>query len=102
MGSGSEVTKQAGKMILTDDNFGTLVHAVQLGRGVYEKILGYINYQMSQLISLVLLFLVASLFAINDGVAMSPLMVLFLNFFVATVPVRRMRLSSAPSSVQLF
>ncbi|MBB1496180.1 cation-translocating P-type ATPase [Propioniciclava sp. MC1595] len=87
MGSGSEVTKQAGKMILTDDNFGTLVHAVQLGRGVYEKILGYINYQMSQLISLVLLFLVASLFAINDGVAMSPLMVLFLNFFVASVPV---------------
>lgn len=87
MGSGSEVTKQAGKMILTDDNFGTLVHAVQLGRGVYEKILGYINYQMSQLIALVLLFLVASLFGINDGVAMSPLMVLFLNFLVASVPV---------------
>ena len=87
MGSGSEVTKQAGKMILTDDNFGTLVHAVQLGRGVYEKILGYINYQMSQLIALVLLFLVASLFALNDGVAMSPLMVLFLNFFIASVPV---------------
>ncbi len=31
MGSGSEVTKQAGRMILTDDNFGTLVHAVELG-----------------------------------------------------------------------
>ena len=87
MGSGSEVTKQAGRMILTDDNFGTLVHAVKLGRGIYEKILGYINYQMSQLIALVLLFLVASLFGINDGVAMSPLMVLFLNFFVASVPV---------------
>ena len=32
MGSGSEVTKQAARMILTDDNFGTLVHAVELGR----------------------------------------------------------------------
>ena len=32
MGSGSEVTKQAGRMILTDDNFGTLVHAVEIGR----------------------------------------------------------------------
>jgi len=29
MGSGSEVTKQAARMILTDDNFGTLVHAVE-------------------------------------------------------------------------
>ena len=38
MGSGSEVTKQAARMILTDDNFGTLVHAVELGRSVYDKI----------------------------------------------------------------
>jgi Ca2+-transporting ATPase len=34
MGSGSEVTKQAARMIITDDNFGTLVHAVELGRKV--------------------------------------------------------------------
>ena len=38
MGSGSEVTKQAARMILTDDNFGTLVHAVELGRRVYDKV----------------------------------------------------------------
>ena len=38
MGSGSEVTKQAGRMILTDDNFGTLVNAVEIGRRVYEKV----------------------------------------------------------------
>jgi Ca2+-transporting ATPase len=49
MGSGSEVTKQAAKMILTDDNFGTLVHAVALGRSIYQKIVLYVRYQMSQL-----------------------------------------------------
>lgn len=87
MGSGSEVTKQAGKLILTDDNFGTLVHAVELGRVIYDKIVGYIRYQMSQLISLVLLFLAASVFNINDGVAMAPSMVLFLNFFISVFPV---------------
>ena len=37
MGSGSEVTKQAGKIVLTDDNFGTLVHAVELGRDIYRQ-----------------------------------------------------------------
>ncbi len=51
MGSGSEVTKQAGRMILTDDNFGTLVHAVEIGRRVYEKIVSYVRFQMTQLLA---------------------------------------------------
>ena len=73
MGSGSEVTKQAGRMILTDDNFGTLVHAIELGRTVYDKIVAYVRFQMSQLLALVLLFLAATVFDINDGVALTPL-----------------------------
>jgi P-type Ca2+ transporter type 2C len=87
MGSGSEVSKQAARMILTDDNFGTLVHAVELGRTIYAKVVSYIRYQMSQLLALVLLFLAATAFDINSGVAMTPLMVLFLNFFIAIFPV---------------
>ena len=87
MGSGSEVSKQAARMILTDDNFGTLVHAVELGRTIYAKVVSYIRYQMTQLLALVLLFLAATAFDINDGVAMTPLMVLFLNFFIAVFPV---------------
>lgn len=87
MGSGSDVTKQAGKMILVDDNFGTLVTAIRLGRSIYDKINAYIRFQMSQLISLVLLFLVASAFNINHGVPLTPIMVLFLNFFIVMFPV---------------
>jgi Ca2+-transporting ATPase len=87
MGSGSEVSKQAARMVLTDDNFGTLVHAVELGRSIYGKVVSYIRYQMSQLLSLVLLFVTATIFDINSGVAMTPLMVLFLNFFIAVFPV---------------
>ncbi|HEY7042645.1 MAG TPA: cation-transporting P-type ATPase, partial [Nocardioidaceae bacterium] len=87
MGTGSEVSKQAARMILTDDNFGTLVHAIELGRTIYSKIVSYIRYQMSQLLCLVMLFVTATVFNINDGVAMTPLMVLFLNFFVCIFPV---------------
>jgi Ca2+-transporting ATPase len=87
MGSGSEVSKQAARMILTDDNFGTLVHAVELGRTIYGKVVSYVRYQMSQLLALVLIFLAATAFDINNGVAMTPLMVLFLNFFIAVFPV---------------
>jgi len=87
MGSGSEVTKQAAKMILTDDNFGTLVHAIELGRSIYQKISLYVRYQMSQLMALVILFLTASLLNIASGVALTPMMVLFINFFIASAPV---------------
>jgi Ca2+-transporting ATPase len=81
MGSGSEVTKQAARMVLTDDNFGTLVHAVEIGRRVYDKVVSYVRYQMTQLLSLVFLFLAATLLNVNQGVAMTPSMVLFLLFF---------------------
>ncbi len=87
MGSGSEVTKQAARMILTDDNFGTLVRAIELGRSIYQKIALYVRYQMSQLLALVLLFLSASFLNIADGMALTPIMVLFLNFFIAGAPV---------------
>jgi Ca2+-transporting ATPase len=87
MGSGSEVSKQAAKMILTDDNFATLVKAVALGRSIYDKIVAYIGYQMSQLFALVSMFLAATAFNINDGVAMLPLQVLFLNFAISIVPI---------------
>jgi Ca2+-transporting ATPase len=87
MGSGSEVTKQAGRMILTDDNFGTLVNAVQIGRRVYEKIVSYVRYQMTQLLGLVMLFVAATVFDVNEGVAMTPLMVLYLLLFVTAAGV---------------
>jgi len=101
MGSGSDVTKQAGKMILVDDNFGTLITAVKLGRSIYEKIVSYVRFQMSQLFSLVLLFLVASIFNINDGVPLTPIMVLFLNFFIAIFPVIVILLDPAPDGIML-
>ncbi|WP_159451415.1 cation-translocating P-type ATPase [Demequina sp. NBRC 110054] len=87
MGSGSEVTKQAAKLVLTDDNFATLVHAVRLGRVVYSKITNYLTFQMAQLIALVLLFLAASLLDVNGGVALTPVMTLVLNFAVVLFPV---------------
>jgi Ca2+-transporting ATPase len=87
MGSGSEVTKQAARMVLTDDNFGTLVHAVEIGRRAYDKVVSYVRYQMTQLLSLVFLFLAATIFDLNEGVAMTPSMVLYLLFFATAVGV---------------
>ncbi|MGB5431597.1 MAG: HAD-IC family P-type ATPase, partial [Acidimicrobiia bacterium] len=88
MGSGSEVTKQAGKLILTDDNFATLVQAVELGRDIYRRISSYVKLQLTILSSVLQLMLLATIFNINAGVALFPMQLLFAKFFViATVVV---------------
>jgi Ca2+-transporting ATPase len=88
MGSGSEVTKQAAKMILTDDNFATLVKAVEYGRDIYRRISSYVRLQLTVLSSVLQLMLLATILNINEGVALFPLQLLFAKFFVvATVVV---------------
>ena len=44
--TGTEVSKEAAVMILTDDNFATIVGAVEYGRGLYDNLLKYLRFQM--------------------------------------------------------
>jgi Ca2+-transporting ATPase len=82
MGSGSEVSKQAAKIVLTDDNFATLVKAVDFGRDIYRRISTYVKLQLTVLSSVLQLMLIATIFNINQGVALFPLQLLFCKFFV--------------------
>ncbi len=83
--TGTEVSKEAAVMILTDDNFATIVRAVEYGRALYDNLSKYIRYQMASLVSFIACFLGAALFAIAGGIPFAPLMILWLNFAV-TVP----------------
>jgi len=82
MGSGSEVSKQAAKIVLTDDNFATLVRAVDLGRDIHRRISTYIRMQLTILSSVLQLMVYATILNINGGVALFPLQLLFCKFFV--------------------
>jgi Ca2+-transporting ATPase len=82
MGSGSEVSKQAAKIVLTDDNFATLVRAVDLGRDIYRRISSYVKLQLTILSSVLQLMLYATIFNINSGIALFPLQLLFCKFFI--------------------
>ncbi|MFF7679465.1 HAD-IC family P-type ATPase [Actinacidiphila glaucinigra] len=44
MGSGTDVAKNAGRMILSDDNFATIIHAVEEGRKLYDNLTKYIRF----------------------------------------------------------
>ncbi len=86
MGSGSEVTKQSANMILLDDNFATLVHAIELGRDIYGKITAQIRYVMAGLFGLLGVMLIASLLDINKGSVLTPVQLLFVSFLIGIFP----------------
>ena len=86
MGTGTQVAKNAGRMILTDDNFATIVRAVSEGRKLYDNMLKYIRFMLVALVTYVVTFLVASLLNIAGGQPFSAVQILWINFLI-TAPV---------------
>jgi P-type Ca2+ transporter type 2C len=80
--TGTEVTKEAAVMILTDDNFSTIVKAVELGRSLYDNLTKYVRFQMGCLFGFIISFLGAAIFNIAGGVPFLPLQTLWVNFMV--------------------
>jgi len=80
--TGTEVSKDAAVMILTDDDFATIVRAIELGRGLYDNLTRYIRFQMGCLFGIIVSFLGASILNIAAGVPFLPLQTLWINFTV--------------------
>src|SRR4051795_11625862 len=78
--TGTEVSKEAAAMILTDDNFATIVKAVELGRGLYDNLVKYIRFQMGVLAGLIMTFIGASILNVVSGIPFLPLQTLWINF----------------------
>ncbi len=82
MGTGTEVAKNAGRMILSDDNFATIIYAVEQGRKLYDNLSKYIRFVLLELVAFVLTFLGATLFNIAAGQPFTPAQILWINFLV--------------------
>jgi Ca2+-transporting ATPase len=80
--TGTDVSKEAAVMILTDDNFATIIRAVENGRALYDNLMKYIRFQMCTLFAWILMFLGAALFNILGGVPLEPLQVLLVKFSI--------------------
>jgi Ca2+-transporting ATPase len=80
--TGTEVSKGAAVMILTDDNFATIVAAVEYGRAIYDNLAKYIRFQMACLVAFIISYLGAAFWVILGGVPFATLVVLFINFFI--------------------
>jgi Ca2+-transporting ATPase len=82
MGSGTDVAKNAGRMILSDDNFATIVYAVEQGRKIYDNLTKYIRFVLLLLVAFVLSFLGATIFDLAGGEPFTPAQVLWIHFVV--------------------
>jgi P-type Ca2+ transporter type 2C len=83
--TGTEVTKEAGDMILTDDNFATIVSAVEGGRAIYDNLMKYVRVQLIMLGGFILLFVFAGVFDIANGAPLTPLQIIWINFAVDVI-----------------
>jgi Ca2+-transporting ATPase len=80
--TGTDVAKGAAKMILTDDNFATIVAAIEEGRKVYDNLQKFLRIQIANMFMFILAFLGSSLFAIAGTALFSPGQVLWIHMLI--------------------
>ncbi|HXV27868.1 MAG TPA: HAD-IC family P-type ATPase, partial [bacterium] len=89
--TGTDVTKEASDMIITDDNFASIVNAVEEGRGVYDNIVKFIKFLLSYNLAEIFVILIAVLIGLKDrsGQSFIPLtavQILWMNLVTDGLP----------------
>lgn len=94
---GTDVAKGAADMVLTDDNFATIVSAVEEGRRIYDNILKAVQFLLSTNIGEIFLLLVTSVF--NMGTPLLPIHILWVNLVTDSLPALALSVDPAEQGI---
>ncbi|MGW2832674.1 cation-translocating P-type ATPase [Streptomyces sp. NPDC001286] len=83
-GTGTDVAKEAADMVLTDDDFSTIVRAVREGRSIYDNIVTFVRFQLSTNIGAIMTLLVTVLAGLPAP--MSAIQLLWINIIMDGPP----------------
>ncbi len=92
--TGTDVAQEAADMVLQDDNFATIVKAVEEGRKIYTNIRRFIRYQLSTNVGAIILILLCTVFGLP--IPLSPAQILYINIIMDGPPA--MALTMEPST----
>ncbi|GJD19978.1 cation-transporting P-type ATPase [Rivularia sp. IAM M-261] len=96
--TGTDVSKEASDMILLDDNFATIIRAIEEGRVVYDNIRRFIKYILGSNIGEVLTVAAASLIGLGET-PLSPLQILWMNLVTDGLPALALAMESPEPDV---
>ena len=84
--TGTDVSKEAAEMVLTDDNFASIVHAVEEGRNIYSNIRKFVSFLLSCNVGEVLTIFIATLLFSFSEPFLFPLQILWMNLVTDGLP----------------
>lgn len=83
--TGTDVSKEASDMVVTDDNFATIVYAVEEGRAIYENVRRFIKYLLASNTGELFVLLITQLIA-GMGIPLTTLQILWMNLTTDGIP----------------
>lgn len=99
--TGTEVAKSAADMILTDDNFATIVHAVEEGRVIYSNIRKFVGFLLSCNVGEILVIFITMLVMGPDLTPLLPIQLLWLNLITDSFPALALGREKAEPDIML-
>ncbi len=99
--TGTDVAKESADMVLTDDNFASIVAAVEEGRGIYENIRKFVAYLLSANAGEVLIMLLATMFIVNPEFLpfFTPVQLLWINLVTDGLPALALGVDPYPTDI---